>query len=98
MKDKYNEFKNLPHDSYKKRYCFKYTDIDTMKLAEAYETLKVQCECSHKEVIPVWKHKTICHYCGRTIRNNSKEYFKYQMRLKMKEAQNEKDSNRNINN
>lgn len=85
MKHRKDEFKNF--NSYKKTNCFGYTGTNVMKLMEAYEDLKVQCECSHKEIIPVWKHTKICSYCGRTIKNNTKQYFIYQMKNKLKEIQ-----------
>ena len=56
--------------------------IDPKALSEL-EKLKVQCDCGHKVVMPVYLDTMICDYCGRKIRNNTKSYFMYKMRKEL---------------
>lgn len=74
-------------NSVKRTHCFIHTDIDVMRLMEETAVLKVECKCGTKHMMPVWMHTAICRNCGKKIRNNTKEYFKYQARKKIKELE-----------
>ena len=53
--------------------------IDEKALSE-FEKLKVQCVCGHKTIMPVYQDSTICSFCGKRIKNNTKLYFLYKLR------------------
>ena len=53
--------------------------IDEKALSEL-EKLKVKCECGHTKIMPVYQESTICNFCGRKIKNNTKLHFMYKLR------------------
>lgn len=62
-------------------YYKKSSSIYLFKLMDSNEEIKVQCECSCKNIMPVWVHYRICKWCGRKIHNNTLAYFRYQYML-----------------
>lgn len=57
---------------------------DDVKRDEEYSTCVSKCKCGHSMVMPVYQDKTICTWCGNTIRNSSRSYFKYKLKQAMK--------------
>lgn len=53
------------------------------KYDEEISGCKTKCECGHVVAMPVTQSKTICYWCGRIIRNNSKQYFIYNLKKAM---------------
>ena len=53
--------------------------VDEKALSEL-ENLKVKCVCGHKMIMPVYLDSTICTYCGKKVKNNTKLYFLYKLR------------------
>lgn len=55
------------------------------RLEEADSKIKVKCKCGHILTMPVYVDKLICNWCGKVVHNNSKVYFRYKLRKKIKE-------------
>ena len=51
---------------------------------QKYEGLKVKCECGHILIMPVQANYLICSHCARKVKNNTKEWFKYNLYKAMK--------------
>ena len=41
--------------------------------------LRVTCECGHTLIMPVQKDDLICSHCKRKVKNETKEWFKYNL-------------------
>lgn len=55
------------------------------RMTEEYDKVKYKCsKCGHKEIIPKWKDKTICSWCGNYVFKDKKEEFKYRIKEKIK--------------
>ena len=52
---------------------------------ENTEDVRAICKCGHRAKLPVMKSYTICSWCGAKIVNNSKARFKYMLKKKMEE-------------
>lgn len=74
MKKKYRTFDNAP-----------LSIIDEKALSQL-EELKVECSCGHKTIMPVYLDTTICSYCKKRIKNNTKLYFMYKLRKELKNS------------
>lgn len=46
---------------------------------EKLEELKVKCKCGHTIIMPVQYDYIICSHCKRKVKNNTKEWFKYNL-------------------
>ncbi len=55
------------------------------KYSEKIQELRIKCKCGHSVNMPVYVSNNICSWCGRKIINNSKERFKYMLKKKMEE-------------
>ena len=53
----------------------KIKEEDTRR-ANRYMETRVICKCGRRLPIPVWKDEIICGWCKRTVKNNSRAYFK----------------------
>ncbi len=62
----------------------KRVDTDRCKMDKEASDNMVKCVCSHTMPIPAWKDKEICTYCGRVMRNTTKNHFKYKLRQMLK--------------
>ena len=40
----------------------------------------VKCICGHSIHIPAFLDKIVCSYCGRKVKNTTKNHFKYKLR------------------
>lgn len=65
----------------KKWYHKKSISDDALK---ELENLKVKCECGHTLIMPVQHDYLICSHCKRKVKNNTKEWFKYNLIKKLK--------------
>ena len=44
--------------------------------ANNYNETRVICKCGRRLPVPVYKDKIMCKWCGRTVYNTSRAYFK----------------------
>lgn len=58
---------------------------EIIKYQNELAELKVKCSCGHVKMMPVFLDKVVCDFCGKTIRNNTRQHFKYKLRKLMKE-------------
>jgi len=50
-------------------------------IGTAYNDAKARCRvCGKKIIMPLYKERCKCNWCGYTVINNSKAHFKYKMR------------------
>ena len=49
------------------------------------EDTRTICKCGNRVKLPVMKNYTICDWCGRKIINTTKARFKYMLKKKMEE-------------
>ena len=43
-----------------------------------------KCKCGHTMTIPAFKDTAICTWCGKRIKNKSKDHFKYTINKMLK--------------
>ena len=59
------------------------------RMFQAFATIRVKCNyCGHSNTIPVFDDYKNCRWCGKKIKNNTKAYFKYQIRKRLEENKN----------
>ena len=54
------------------------------RMADNYDKVKYKCKCGHKTVIPEWKEKGLCGWCGSYVFKSKKDEFDYRMREMIK--------------
>ena len=52
---------------------------------------KTKCNCGHTLTIPAFKDGALCRWCGQRVKNKSIDYFKYKLREKIKDVEDEKN-------
>ena len=63
-------------------------DID--RYYSATEDIRTICKCGNRVKLPVMKSYIICDWCGRKIINDSKARFKYMLKKKLEEENDNK--------
>ena len=54
------------------------------KYHEKINVIKHTCKCGHVVMIPVYKDRTLCSYCGFWVYKTPKLEFEYKLKEKMK--------------
>lgn len=60
------------------------TTKEWKRLTDEYDKVKYTCKCGHRVVIPKYKDKQICSWCGDYVFKNGKDEFLYRMKGKLK--------------
>ena len=50
-----------------------------------FSQIKYKCKCSHTVIIPVFKDKTLCDWCGHYVYRDKCAEFKDKLKQKMNE-------------
>lgn len=59
-------------------------DKEFQRSSEYYQKIKYECKnCKHKVVIPKWKDKNLCDYCGTLVFKDKKSEDLYRIREKL---------------
>ena len=67
-----------------------YTNKQYQRMSNEYEKVKIKCpHCGRKLVIPVWVDKQLCSWCNHYVFRDKQKEFKYRIKEKIKEANNE---------
>ena len=53
---------------------------DDTRYFEERAKYKIKCKCSHTVVIPPFKDKVLCSYCGRYVFRNKKDEFMFRLK------------------
>ena len=51
---------------------------------EQLDGLKVKCECGHVIIMPVQINEVICSHCKKKVKNNTLDWFKYNLYKKIR--------------
>ena len=63
-----------------------YSEKEFSNMMNEYEKVKVKCKhCGRKKVIPVWRDKELCDWCGYYIYRNKQMEFKDNIKKMIKE-------------
>ena len=65
-------------------------EVDNKK-ARVYLDTRVICKCGRRLPIPVYKDEVTCKWCGRIVKNTSRQYFKLKMMDMLVKQQIEED-------
>lgn len=55
-------------------------DKEWKNLTDEYSKVTYKCKCGHSVVIPHWKDKSICGWCGNYVFKNKKDEFDYKIK------------------
>ena len=50
------------------------------RMTQEYDKVKYKCKCGHRVIIPVWKDKQLCSWCGNYVFKDKKEEFEYKIK------------------
>ena len=60
------------------------TEKEFERMTEEYDKVKYTCKCGRRVVIPEWRDKEVCSWCGMYVFKDKKAEFEYRLKERLK--------------